>query len=213
MGGYILIKGRLMKVTICVALILAIVGVAYVTTNNKYLDYAPDYNKTITHKKFDSLIDATTKGEDISTMERVYRWVAGFHMVKEHPYLGFGPGNFYSFYKPYTVTSFTTYVSDNPEQSGVHSYFLMTAIEQGIVGLVIFILLCCYTLLLGERLYHQVSSTSQRTIVLMATLSLVIIDSILLINDMVETDKVGSFFFMSMAILVNIDLRLPQLVD
>ena len=209
-GAYVLIRGRLMKVAICLALIMGIAGVTYVTNNNKYLDYAPDYNKTITHKKFDSLIDATAKGEDISTMERVYRWVAGFHMVKEHPYLGFGPGNFYSFYKPYTVTSFTTYVSDNPEQSGVHSYFLMTAIEQGIVGLVIFILLCCYTLLLGERLYHQVASTAQRTIVLMATLSLVIIDSILLINDMVETDKVGSFFFLSMAVLVNIDLRLSR---
>jgi hypothetical protein len=39
-----------------------------------------------------------------------------------------------------------------------------------------------------------------------ALLSTIIIHSILLINDMIETDKVGSFFFMCMAILVNMDL-------
>lgn len=207
-GVYLIIRWKLMKVAICGALMIGVLGIAHVSINNKYLDFAPDYNKTITHKKFDNLLEATAKGEDISTMERVYRWVAGFFMVQKHPYFGFGPGNFYSFYKSYTVTSFTTYVSDNPEQSGVHSYFLMTAVEQGIIGLVIFVILCIYTLLLGERLYHQSTSTSQRTMVLMAILSIVIIDSILLINDMIETDKVGSFFFLSMAILVNIDLRL-----
>jgi len=37
-------------------------------------------------------------------------------------------------------------------------------------------------------------------------LSLIIVDALLLINDMIETDKVGSFFFMNMAMLVNIDL-------
>jgi len=206
-GAYLLIRFKLMKVAICGALIIGVLGVVYVTTNNKYLDFAPDYNKTITHKKFDNLLEATAKGEDISTMERVYRWVAGFHMVKDHPYFGFGPGNFYSFYKSYTVTSFTTYVSDNPEQSGAHSYFLMTAVEQGILGLLIFLLLCFATLLLGEKLYHQTTSKSRRRILLMAVLSIVIIDSILLINDMVETDKVGSFFFMAMAVLVNLDIR------
>jgi len=206
-GVYVIIRLRLMKVAICGALIVGILGVVHVTTNNTYLDFAPDYNKTITHKNFDNLIEATARGEDISTMERVYRWVAGFFMVKEHPYFGFGPGNFYSFYKSYTVTSFTTYVSDNPEQSGVHSYFLMIAIEQGILGLLIFIALCFATLLLGEKLYHQTKEQSKRHLLLMATLSVVIIDSILLINDMVETDKVGSFFFMAMAILVRMDIE------
>ena len=206
-GAYCIIRFRLMKVAICSALIVGILGIAYVSTNNKYLDFAPDYNKTITHKKFDNLLEATAKGEDISTMERVYRWVAGFYMVKEHPYFGFGPGNFYSFYQSYTVTSFATYVSDNPEHSGVHSYFLMTAIEQGIIGLLIFLALCFAALLLAEKLYHQTTTPATRRLVLMAVLSLVIIDSILLINDMVETDKVGSFFFLAMAILVNLDLK------
>ena len=82
----------------------------------------------------------------------------------------------------------------------------MTAIEQGIFGLILFLLLSFYALLLGERVYHQATSPANKRLVLMAILSLVIIDALLLINDVVETDKVGSFFFMAMAILVNMDL-------
>ena len=70
--------------------------------------------------------------EDISTMERVYRWVAGVEMVKDKPIFGFGPGTFYSAYKAYTLSSFQTYVSDNVDHSTVHNYFLLTFIEQGL---------------------------------------------------------------------------------
>jgi O-antigen ligase len=104
-------------------------------------EYAPDFDRTVTHYEFDNLIEATAKGEDISTMERVYRWVAGLHMISEKPVFGFGPGNFYNFYHSYTVTSFETYVSDNPEKSGIHSYYLMTVVEQGFPGLLFFLAL------------------------------------------------------------------------
>ena len=40
-----------------------------------------------------------------------------------------------------------------------------------------------------------------------AILSTIVIDAFLLINDMIETDKVGTFFFLCMAVLVNVDLR------
>lgn len=207
LGTYFIIRFKLMKITLAVALIIAVLGVNFMVYNNKYLDFAPDFNKAIAHKKFDNLIDATAKGEDISTMERVYRWVAGGYMVKEKPWFGFGPGNFYTYYPQYTVNSFTTYVSDNPERSGIHCYYLMLAVEQGIIGLLIFLLIVLTVLLKGEQLYHQVATPDKRRLVLMTLLSLVIIFSLLLINDLVETDKVGTFFFMGMAILVNLDER------
>ena len=37
-------------------------------------------------------------------------------------------------------------------------------------------------------------------------LSLVVIYVFLIINDMIETDKVGSFYFLSLAMLARIDL-------
>jgi O-antigen ligase len=207
-GAYFIIRFRLMKVVLALAVVATIVGVNYVSTNNQYLEFAPDFDKAIMHEKFDNLLEATAKGEDISTMERVYRWVAGVQMVASEPWMGFGPGNFYTSYEQYTVNSFRTYVSDNPEQSGIHCYYLMTAVEQGIPGLIIFLLLCFGVLIKGEQLYHK--NPSKRPVVLMVVLSLIIIDALLLINDMVETDKVGAFFFIGMAILVNIDIETTQ---
>ena len=87
----------------------------------------------------------------------------------------------------------------------------MLAVEQGMIGLLIFLLIIITILFKGEQLYHRVATPSQRRLVLMTLLSLVIIFSLLLINDLVETDKVGTFFFMGMAMLVNLDERVnPQ---
>ena len=206
-GAYFIIRMRLTLPVLLLTVAAAIIGVGYLVRQEKYLEYAPDFEKTVTHYKFDNLLEATAKGEDISTMERVYRWVAGKHMIEENPVTGFGPGNFYNFYKSYTVTSFETYVSDNPDQSGIHSYYLMTAVEQGIPGMLIFIGLCFAVLLFGERIYHRTKDPFRKRWVMALTLGAIVIDALLLINDMVETDKVGSFFFFFMAMLVRMDLE------
>ena len=205
--AYFIFRWKLIRYALGVSLVAALLFVGYMAKNNTYLDYAPNYDRTITHKRFDSLIEATYNMEDISTMERIYRWVAGFYMSKENPALGFGPGNFVNFYKAYTVTSFQTYVSDNEEKSGIHSYYLMTLVEQGIIGLIIFLALSFFILIKGETIYHQTTDLDKRRIVLMVLLCTIVIDAFLIINDLIETDKVGPFFFICIAVLVNIDLQ------
>lgn len=206
-GAYYVIRWRLMKWVLAVVSIATIAFCLYIVRHNRFLDYAPDFSKTISHQSFDNLLDATYKMQDISTMERVYRWVAAGHMIADKPWMGFGPGTFYSFYKKYTVNSFRTYVSDNPERSSTHCYFLMVWVEQGIFGLLFFMLFNFGALLLGERVYHQAKNIAMRRIGLMATLSLVIINAIIIINDMIETDKTGSFFFFCAAVLVSLDIK------
>ncbi len=204
-GYYFIVKFRLTKIVVGLSIIGIIAFLAYIVNDNKYLDYAPKYEKTITHKNFDNLLEATAKGEDISTMERVYRWVAGFRMVAEKPIMGFGPNNFYNFYKIYTVTHFKTYVSDNKEGSTVHCYYLLTAIEQGIPGALIFFGLVFFALIKGEQVYHR-SNGVLKDVSMTTLLSFVILLILILINDLIETDKFGSFFFMSLAIIVSLDL-------
>lgn len=206
-GAYFIIQWRLTRWVVITALIAAVIGLSYMVANNRYLDYAPNYETTISHEDFNNLLEATYQLEDISTMERLYRWVAGFNMTAAEPLFGFGPGNFYFFYKSYTVTSFTTYVSDNPERSGIHNYYLMTLVEQGIPGLLIFLLLLFTALTYGERIYHRAKNPRHKHIAMMAMLCIIIISVMQLINDLLETDKVGPFFFMSLAMLINIDLR------
>lgn len=209
LGTYYIIRWKLMRFALIGALIAAVIGIVFMVKDNTYLDYAPNYDRTISHENFDNLIEATYKMEDISTMERVYRWVAAGHMAPERPLLGWGPGNFVNFYKPFAVTSFQTYVSDNPEQSGIHSYFFMTLVEQGVPGLLIFLVLLVVFFMRGEYLYHALAAFPLRqNIVLTVVLSMTIITAFLLINDLIETDKIGSFFFINLALLINQDLFL-----
>ncbi|HFA50039.1 MAG TPA: O-antigen ligase domain-containing protein [Bacteroidetes bacterium] len=206
-GAYWVVKWRLMKLALGGAAVLMLLFILNLLHNNNYLDDKPVYEKTITYDKFDDLLDATTKGKDVSTMERVYRWVAGGRMMADKPFFGFGPGTFTKYYKSYTLFGFTTYVSDNEELSGIHCYYLMTGVEQGFVGALLFIALVFFVLLKGEQVYHQTTSPGRRRIVMMAILTSVIIDGLLLMNDLVETDKIGSFFFLCMALIVNADLE------
>ena len=212
-GFYFVVKHRLTRYVVATAIIAIIAFVGYITSHDKYLDYAPRFDRTITHQNFDNLLEATAKGEDISTMERVYRWVAGFQMVSDRPLTGFGPNNFYDFYKSYTVTKFKTYVSDNPDGSTVHCYYLLMAIEQGIPGMLIFFTLIFYVLLRGEKIYHKAKEKWQRNTAMAALLSFVTILILILINDLIETDKIGSFFFMNLAILTNLDVLTANSTD
>jgi O-antigen ligase len=205
-GAYFIIRLKLVRLVLIASVAALIIGFAYMAKNNTYLQYAPDYERTVTHVRFDNLVAATVEMKDISTMERFYRWIAGLRMAKDKLLTGYGPGNFYNFYKSYTVSSFRTYVSDNPEKSGIHSYFLLMLVEQGIFGMLIFIGLSFYALLVGERIYHESTNPIWKSIVMGVLLSFVVINAFLLINDMIETDKMGSFFFIGLAVLINADL-------
>jgi O-antigen ligase len=201
-GSYFIIRMRLMRVFVPLALAAGVVIVGWLSYENNYISYSPDYEKTITHKQFDDLVSATVKMEDISTVERFYRWVAGYYMVREKPLAGFGPASFYSLYDNYVDRHFVTYVSDNPEHSGMHNYYLMVAVEQGLIGLVIFLALIIFVLVYGEKLYHQMTSVPKKQLLMAALISFTCSLFIMTLNDTVETDKLGTFFFLCIAIVI-----------
>lgn len=207
LGFVYVIKYRLTKFALAGFAVFLIGFSVFVVSQNRFFGFAPDYDKTNTHKDFSNLLTATYKLEDISTMERVHRWVAGAYMSAERPLVGWGPGNFYENYQGYTLESFKTYVSDNPDKSGIHNYLLMVLVDQGYFGLLIFAFLCCFGLLTAERAYLRAETPAERRAVIMLAASLAINLSFQLINDMLEADKSGPWFFLSLALLVNLDLR------
>lgn len=204
--SYLMIHYRLLRPALLLAGGIALAGALYLVRDNKYLEYAPNYDTTISHERFDNLISATYKLEDISTMERFYRWVAGGNMIAYRPVTGHGPGNFIELYKAYTVNNFRTYVSDNPERSGIHNYYLMTLVEQGYPGLFFLLLFLVGTLLIGETLYHRQTDPAARAAIMAALLSLIVVDAFSIINDLLETDKIGSLFFISAATVITMGL-------
>jgi O-antigen ligase len=201
--AWFIFEKRWIKPILGIGLVITIIAIGYLFYENQYLNYSTNYEQTISHKEFDQLISATYQGKDISTMERFYRWVAGARMGAEKFIFGFGPGNFLTFYKTYTVEAFRTYVSHNPEGSGIHNYFLMLFAEQGLIGLLIFLSLVLVFFIKGESLYFQYKSP----VVLTILVSMVTIIAFQLINDLIETDKVGPFFFIYLAVLVNAEIH------
>ena len=203
---YYVMKFRMLLPAILMSLSIVIIFGSYMLYENKYLDYAPDFRKTIYHDELGDHLSSTYKLEDLSTAERFYRWVSAVKMIQDRPMLGFGPGNFFTNYKKYTVSKFTTWVSGNPERSGVHNYFLKMAVDQGIIGLFIFILFTAAVLLKCQKVYHNGVDEEQRNWIKGIALSLVAIYVSLFFSDLIETHKVGSIFFLNIALLIGIDL-------
>jgi len=201
-----IIKWKLVKLALIITAISSVFAAQALLKNNEFILHAPDYNKTITHQKFDDLIDATAKGEDISTMERAYRWVAGYYMIQDKPIAGFGPGTFYSNYKSYAISLFRTYVSGNPERSTIHNYYFLVLVEQGIIGFLIFIGLILYVLVRGQFLYHQLDGFDKQ-LLLTAMICFIMILTVNLINDLLESLKVGAFFCLSLSFIMAADLK------
>jgi O-antigen ligase len=108
------------------------------------------------------------------------------------------------------VNSFKTYVSRNEERSGVHSYFLLLLVEQGWPGLLFFLVLSFWVFIRGETIYQAYRKRGYGRLPMAILLTLVVIYSFLIINDMIETDKVGSHFFICLAMLVRLDLAYRQ---
>jgi O-antigen ligase len=201
-GAYFIIRWRWVVPALLISSIVALVGIIYLSWNNKYLDLTPNFERTITHTEFDNLVEATYKLEDISTMERLYRWIAGVEMIKDKFWMGFGPGTFYNNYQLYSISRFQTYVSDNPDKSGIHNYYLMTWVDQGLIGFLIYLALCFGLIIECERVYHRATDAYDKYYIMATGLAFIIIFSMCLINDLIETDKVGPFFFFNIAILL-----------
>jgi len=203
--GYFIFKNNIVKTAITVGSIMAILAIASLSINKNYLLFAPDFEKTVYHTGFEDHLSATVNLSDLSTMERFHRWIAGIKMSGEYPLSGFGPGTFFHFYKPYADSAFETYVSDNDDQSTVHNYFILILLEQGIMGLLVFLVLIITFFVKGQDVYNESKPEDRYWTATILTVMLVLMANIFM-ADLIETDAVGSLFFILIALLVSQDL-------
>ena len=202
---YYMVKWRYTRMAVAIFAVVATIGISWLFYDNHYLRFAPNYQETIYHDDFSSHLTSTFEGKDVSSMERVYRWVAAARMAGDRPWMGVGSGNFYNYYQSYTVTEFETYISDNEEKSTVHNYYLLMLSEQGWPGLVIFVLVTFVTFVYGEQIYYKMIAPEDKRAVMILLLVMFSIIINLLLSDMLESDKVGPFFFMVLALLAMFD--------
>ncbi|HEY1869415.1 MAG TPA: O-antigen ligase family protein [Chitinophagaceae bacterium] len=203
--SYWLIKRQKLLFAFVVSFILILASVFWLSRNDRYLHYQNDYRTTIFHTNFEEHLVATYELKDVSTAERFYRWIAGVRMIKYNWLTGYGPNTFYNNYKPNASPAFKTWVSDNKDHSTVHNYFLLITIEQGIPGLLFFLLLTAAMLYYSEGLYKKIADKFYKTVALTCGVMLMMILTVNFLSDLIETDKVGSLFFLCLATLIAID--------
>jgi O-antigen ligase len=140
-------------------------------------------------------------------MERLYRWIAAMRMSTDKPLTGFGPNTFYHFYKPYTLPSFQTYTSDNPEKSTTHNYFLFMLADQGWPAMLLYALLVAVVIAQAQKIYHRFDDRFYKLV----TLGLVMMFSVNFItnffSELIETHKIGALFYLNISLLIILDRK------
>ena len=190
---------------------LIAITLMYLVRHNKYIDFRPNYEHTYTHFTFADHMVATFRGEDMSSMERLYRWIAAVRMSTDKPLTGYGPNSFYYFYKPYAVSSFRTYVSRNMEQSTTHNYFLYMLVEQGWPAMLLYALLLVVFFSVAQNTYHRFNNRFYKN----ATLGIAMMFAAGFINnffsELIETHKVGMLFYLSIGLMVVLSAKSRKL--
>jgi O-antigen ligase len=198
---------RLVKLIMPMFYAMMMLLVVYMVDNNTYLQYRPDYNNTFMHKTLKDHLIATIRGKDMSSMERVYRWVAAVRMSTDRPITGYGPRAFYFYYKPYAVTSFRTYVSRNTEESTTHNYFLYMLVEQGWPAMLLYAILMAAIFAKAQNIYHRFKDRFYKLV----TMGLAMLIAVGFINnffsELIETHKVAALFYIPLAMLVILEKK------
>ena len=116
-------------------------------------------------------------------------------------------GNFYYYYKPYSVSAYKTWVSRNNDHSTVHNYFLLTMCEQGIPGLLIFTALLFTCFYYVQKIYNRAKNEIHKTIAITIGTILGIITTVNFLSDLIETDKIGSLFYICIGGLIWLEIE------
>lgn len=211
--AYALLRIKWLVPAFLLTVTVAVISLFWLKSNDRYLQFAHQYQTTIFHRDFSQHLVSTYRLKDLSTAERFYRWIAGVRMIKDNPVTGYGPNTFYENYKPYAVPAYKTWVSDNPERSTVHNYFLLLAIEQGIPGLFFFGVLLTAMLWYAQGLYQQVADPFYKTAAAVVAVMLCMMIVLNFLSDLIETDKLGSLFYLCFGILVVTDIQSRQRSD
>lgn len=205
--AYWLIKKGILRIAIAFGAIALFIVIFLIVNNQGFLSFRPKHDQTYFHEKLNEHLAATVTLEDVSNGERIYRWIAGAYMVANKPLTGFGTNSFYPTYKGYTLPAYKTWVSNNPDHSTVHNYFLLTAIEQGLPGLCIFLVLIIYMLIYCQKVYIHSSNPLHKQLAIVSGTTLVMILFLNFFSDLLETDKIGGIFWLICSVVISLQIR------
>jgi O-antigen ligase len=213
-ASIVVFNSKFLKLSFAIALIGIVVFCYQLVDQNNYMKYAPNYTNTVFNREdFGKHMEATVELSDVSGMERVYRWVAAINLIQHNFWFGTGNNTFYPTYKEYANPAFITYLSDNPERSSTHNYFLLIFCDQGVFGFLLFIVLYIWAMLKTKTIYLLTKDRFVKTLMTTCFATLVIFLVHLVLGDMVEVDKNGGIFLFILGIIMAMDLKVKSSLE
>ncbi len=165
-------------------------------------------NRQDSSENFTEHIQSMTNiSSDASNLERLNRWSSALRMFEERPVFGWGPGTYMFQYSPFQKRSETTIISTNLGDAGnAHSEYLGPLCEQGVLGLVFFLLFMIIVLKTAIQLYFKLVDPYTKMLLMSMLLGLITYFTHGVLNNFLDTDKVSVPFWGFVAGIVAIDL-------
>jgi O-antigen ligase len=165
-------------------------------------------NKQESSDKLDEHVSSISNvSSDASNLERLNRWHCAMEMFRRRPITGWGPGTYQFVYAPFQQSKDRTIISTNNGDGGnAHSEYLGPLAEQGVLGMLLFISIFVYTLILGFKLFYAAVEKEHRVIIISAFLGLLTYFVHGTLNNYLDTDKASVPFWGFIGILVAMDL-------
>jgi len=187
--------------------ILAIVA-SFILVNFDDIFYQLYQNKQNSAEGFEKHLESVSNvRNDVSNLERVNRWAAAINMVKEKPFVGFGPGAYSFTYAPYQDPEFKTPITTAfGDQGHAHSEYLNPLAESGWMGLITFLIILYFVFKRGLFLVYHGRTFEIRMLSAGMLLGLVTYLAHGLLNSYSEQDKIAVLFWGFIAVITALDI-------
>ncbi len=155
-------------------------------------------------RRLQSMLDLR---EDQSNLERFNRWTAGIRMMKERPFTGFGPARYVEEYAPYQLSEFITEISTNQGDVGsAHNEIILALAETGIPGGILVFTWFLLSIVKATRGYIRSKNKEFKILYAIILGNLITYYVHGMVNNFIDKDKVSISLFITLAMLVSLDL-------
>lgn len=144
---------------------------------------------------------------DASNVERINRWYSAMRMFNEKPFFGWGPGTYSFQYAPFQKWNERTIISTNFGEGGnAHSEYIGPLAEQGVLGMLAFVLVALTVIYRGSRIIIRSKDLHLRMLAKGLVLGLITYLVHGLLNNFLDTEKASVPFWGFIGALVALDV-------
>jgi len=197
-----------LKVKLRYIILVSIIGIGILFTYRVEIIDKLNKNKQDSSEELSEHLKSVSNiATDASNLERINRWNSALKMINERPVFGWGPGTYMFQYAPFQMSGDKTIISTNFGEGGnAHSEYISPLVEQGVPGLICFLLVITATIYTALKIYYQSKNSKVRILSLISLLSLTTYLIHGLLNNYLDTDKASVPFWGLIALICSLDI-------